>query len=109
MAELLNRVQIRLPEESNETLLSELITTVTDRLCLRLGAETLPNVFMSIAVDAVVKMYRRIYYEGISSESVKDISVGFADDILAEYAGEIDGWKVARSNTGNSNKVVRFL
>ena len=109
MEELLTRLKTRLPNtelEDNE--LIEYLSTVNDRLCLRLGAETLPPLFGSVCVDATVKMIRRIYYEGISSEGVANISTSFVDDILAEYASEIGDWKATQAESGNSSKVVNF-
>lgn len=110
MGELLSRLKIRLPKTKlTDDELNEYLQTVSDRLCLRLGADTLPLLFSSICVDATVKMVRRIYYEGISSEGVTDLSTSFVDDILAEYAGEIDDWKDGQAASGNSKKVVTFL
>ena len=110
MDELLQRLLVRLPDTqlTNEQL-TEYLQTMSDRLCLRLGVETLPALFASICVDATVKMVRRTYYEGISSEGVANISTSFVDDILAEYAGEISDWKSAQADAGNSKKVVTFL
>lgn len=110
MDELLQRLLIRLPDTqlTNEQL-TEYLQTMSDRLCLRLGVETLPAIFASICVDATVKMVRRTYYEGISSEGVANISTSFVDNILAEYAGEIGDWKSAQADSGNSKKVVTFL
>lgn len=110
MNELLQRLMIRLPDTqlTNEQL-TEYLQTMSDRLCLRLGVETLPAIFASICVDATVKMVRRIYYEGISSESVSNLSTSFVDDLLAEYADEIGDWKKAQAEAGLSSKVVRFL
>ena len=110
MNELLQRLMIRLPDTqlTNEQL-TEYLQTMSDRLCLRLGVETLPAIFASICVDATVKMVRRTYYEGISSEGVANISTSFVDDILAEYAGEIEDWKNGQAASGNSKKVVTFL
>lgn len=110
MDELLQRLLVRLPDTqlTNEQL-TEYLQTMSDRLCLRLGVETLPALFASICVDATVKMVRRTYYEGISSEGVANISTSFVDDILAEYAGEIGDWKNAQADAGNSKKVVTFL
>ena len=71
--EFLDRIYIRLPEEKNTFLVKEIVQTITDRLLLRLGVEELPKVFESIVVDASVKMYRRTYYEGISSENVEGL------------------------------------
>ena len=89
--------------------LTDEFTPRRDRFCLRLGAETLPPLFNSICVDATVKMVRRTYYEGITSEAVANINTSFVDDILAEYAGEIDDWKNGQAASGNSKKVVTFL
>lgn len=110
MDELLQRLLVRLPDTqlTNEQL-TEYLQTMSDRLCLRLGVETLPAIFASICVDATVKMVRRTYYEGISSEGVANISTTFVDNILAEYADEIGDWKTSQADSGNSRKVVSFL
>ena len=110
MEELLMRLKIRLPDtQLTDAQLTEYLTTMSDRLCLRLGADTLPPLFNSICVDATVKMVRRTYYEGITSEAVANINTSFVDDILAEYAGEIDDWKNGQAASGNSKKVVTFV
>ena len=110
MEELLKRLKIRLPDtQLTDAQLTEYLTTMGDRLCLRLGEEMLPALFGSICVDATVKMVRRTYYEGISSEGVANISTSFVDDILAEYADEIDDWKGFQADSGNNKKVVTFL
>ena len=93
-----------LQDEKLEERLEEYIETVSDRLCIRLGVSSLPGVFQSICVDAVVKMHRRFFYEGVSSENDGGISVSYADDVLSEYAQEIEEYK---ENTGK--KAVRFL
>lgn len=110
MDELLERLETRLPDtELTEDQLLEYLQTMSDRLCLRLGAEILPALFSSICVDATVKMVRRTYYEGISSEGAANISTSFVDDILSEYASEISDWKSGQAAGGNSKKVVKFL
>lgn len=110
MEEMLNRLKNRLPDSTlSDAQLEEYLQTMSDRLCLRLGVELLPALFSSICVDATVKMVRRTYYEGISSEGVANISTAFVDDILAEYADEISDWKSAQADSGNSRKVVKFL
>lgn len=107
---LLKRLIIRLPDAKlTDVQLEEYLQTVSDRLCLRLGVDTLPPLFGSICVDATVKMVRRTYYEGITSEAVANINTSFVDDILAEYAGEIEDWKSGQAASGNSKKVVTFL
>lgn len=110
MEELLKRLKIRLPDtQLTDAQLTEYLTTMSDRLCLRLGEEMLPALFGSICVDATVKMVRRTYYEGISSEGMVNISTSFVDDILAEYADEIDDWKGFQADSGKNKKVVMFL
>lgn len=105
---VLDRVRVRIPEsEAEEALLSELITTVKDRIGLRICADKIPEKLESIVVDATVKMFRRCYYEGISSESVASLETTFVDDILAEYDDELSAYK--DSNAIPTGKVVRFL
>ena len=69
----------------------------------------MPASFQAICVDAAVKIGRRTYYEGISTESVTNISTSFVDDILSEYEAEISGYLDAQAESGKIDKVVRFL
>ena len=110
MEELLTRLKTRLPDtQLTDAQLTEYLTTMSDRLCLRLGADTLPPLFNSICVDATVKMVRRTYYEGISSEGVANISTSFVDDILAEYETEISRWRERQANSAGTERLVRLL
>ena len=112
MDTLLERVKKRLSDINIEDdKLNECIQTISDRLCLRLGTQELPLLFNSVCVDAVVKMYNRIYYEGITSESGGNISTSFVEDILNEYEQEIEGYLNFKKNNNEdgSEKVVRFL
>lgn len=107
--DILARVDRRLSGENIDiNLVQELIDTVTDRICLLLDEDSLPNAFDSICVDAVVKMYRRTYYEGISSEGTADINTSFVDNVLSEYEAEIQGWVSRKLNKLGSGRVVRF-
>lgn len=107
------RVQNRMNGETyDNTIMDEVIQTITDRLCLRLGVTeaTFPDVFKSVVVDASVKLWRRRYYEGIKTEWNASLKNEFITDILAEYQDEIDQWlnSAAADQSGN-RKVVRFL
>ena len=105
----MDRLKVRLPEvQLTDAQLRELLQTVSDRLCLRLGVGTLPSLFGSVCVDATVKMVRRIYYEGVSSEGAANITTSFVDDVLAEYAGEIEDYRNLQAASGNNQKVVYF-
>lgn len=105
---MIDRVLVRLTDEHdvNTSFINESITTVSDRLKLRLGTDVLPEIFNSIVVDAVVKMYRRQYYEGIQSENIDTISTTFIDNILSEYELEITSYIDKENNVGN---VVKFI
>lgn len=105
---LLERVKLRC-EDVPTNLLEEYIKIITDRLCLRLGTDELPEVFNSVCADATVKMVRRTYYEGISSENVANLSTSFVSDVLSEYDREVSDYKESRSNENGTGKVVRFL
>lgn len=112
MDDILNRVKLRINNVSlSDEVISEYVKTVYDRLCLRLKEDILPDIFYSVCVDAVVKMYNRIYYEGISSESGGNISTSFVEDILNEYNGEIESYLSLKKNNNEdgTRKVVRFL
>lgn len=110
---LMQRIKNRLAgEEADCSMLSELLQTIEDRLCLRLGADSLPAAFGSIAVDATIKAYRRVYYEGITNEAFAiNTSVSFVEDILKEYEAEIESYLGGIDADGNSrsNRIIRFL
>jgi hypothetical protein len=98
-ATLSDRLRIRLKDEELQPdgdLIEELIQTVSDRICLRLGTVALPETMGSIAVDAAVKLLRRQYYEGIVSEGVESTSVSFVDNILSEYELEFEQYIALR-------------
>ena len=73
-------------------------STVCACLCLRSHERRLPDMFVSIAVDAVIKLYRRYFYEGVSSESDGGVSVNYVEDILNEYASEISEYNQKNSS-----------
>lgn len=107
---VIERVQKRLKGENvSSDDIVEYVTTITDRLNIRLGETVLPDVFQSIAADASVKMHRRLYYEGIQSEGVDGITTSFVDNILSEYEKEIQAWIDKKTNTEGTGRVVRFL
>ena len=107
---MLKRIKTRIPEETNEELLNELLTSAKDRICLRLGANTLPSCFESICVEVVVKAYRRLYFEGIQSESADTLNTTFIPDLLAEYENEFNTYLANKEKEENKEKgIVRFL
>lgn len=108
---MLERIKIRLQGESfDDALLMEYIQTAKDRIALRVGRKTFPEALSSIAVEVVVKMARRKYFEGLSAESVDGFSPSFIEDILDEYEREFASFQqmddaVDRIRRGK----VRFL
>ena len=106
---IIERVQTRLVNENPDpVILQDYINIVTDRLNLRLGTDTLPKAFESIAADATVKLYRRAMFEGISSEGTDGITTSFVSDILAEYTDEIAAYRDNKAKT-DGDRTVYFL
>lgn len=104
--EILERVKKRPNITTDDDTLKDYIKIISDRLCLRLGVDELPASFQSICVDATVKMCRRTYYEGITSEGSASISTSFVEDILEEYAPEIADYK---SKQKDISRRLKFL
>lgn len=106
---VLERVKVRIPE-AKEGVLEELITSATDRILLRIGKDELPAKLETIAVEIVTKMYRKMYYEGISSESADTLTVSFVENIFAEYEEEFERWTKLDDEAEGKNKLkVRFI
>ena len=108
---VLERIQIRVPEANNTPdLFNELIQTAVDRINLRVKQLEFPKALESILVEIVIKMYRRIYYEGISVEWADTIKTEFVDDIFMEYDGEFENWIAMNDGEeGNDKLKVRFI
>lgn len=108
------RVKIRLPElakEKNGALLQELVLTAQDRIKMRIGEETLPSPFQSIAVEVVVRVYNRLRYEGLESEDVDNtFRVRLTKDILKDYESDFKNYIDIKARTENpEHGVLRFL
>ena len=87
---MFEQARLRLSEaECSDDLLVLLLDTIKKRLCLRLSESELPEQFEEICVDASVKMFRRMYFEGLASENVANLSESFVEDILNEYSLEL--------------------
>lgn len=104
---ILKRIKVRLTGDTiSDDMLNEYIQTLDDRICLRLNTDSTPKVFYSIIVDASVKMYRRLWYEGESSESDDGVSASFVEDVLSEYNAEFAQYI---DNQRQRSKVVQFI
>lgn len=106
---IIDRVKVRIPE-AKDAVLGELIISATDRILLRIDKNELPQKLETIAVEIVTKMYRRMMYEGISSESADTLNVSFIEDIFSEYEEEFQRWIKLDDETEGKNKLkVRFI
>ena len=106
---VLERVKVRIPE-AKEGVLEEFVTSATDRILLRIGKDELPAKLETIAVEIVTKMYRKMYYEGITSESADTLTVSFVENIFAEYEEEFKRWMELDDDIEGKNKLkVRFI
>lgn len=110
------RVRVRLTGDEGapgDEELQEVARGVSDRLCMMLGVVELPELAESIAVDASVKVVRRKFYEGVSSESegqAGTLSTGFFEQVLGEYAEEIAGLRDMLAAEGELRRAkVRFI
>ena len=95
--------------------LQEIVTGLSERLMMRLRCNDLPTLAWSIVVDAGVKLVRRKFYEGISSESegqTGSLSTSFFEQVLAEYEDDIAGLRdmlAAEDSADTSVPLVRFI
>ncbi|MGT2958884.1 hypothetical protein A9Q68_08595 [Streptococcus bovimastitidis] len=109
---IIDRVITRMPDVENPdfALLQELILSATDRINLRVNDTVLNIKLETIVVEVTVKMYRRLFYEGITSEKADTITTNFVDNILAEYEVDLMNYLADKIKTESlADKVVRFL
>lgn len=98
--------QSRIGQGADPVIVDFCAKTVAERIALRIGQDTCPDALHYTAVDAAVKMYRRIYFEGISSEGTDGINTAFVEDILREYDAELSAWA---ARNGSGPRTVRFF
>lgn len=95
-------------EVPNDDVIGEMLTTVIDRITIRMEAtKELPDTVGSIVVDAAVKALRLRGYEGSTSESASDggsVSNSFVDDILSAYSDDLESLKRTMNRSG-----IKFL
>ena len=111
------RLKVRLGDEEAvpaDEWLSEVVGGLADRLRMRLRCEDLPVLAWSIVVDAGVKLVRRRFYEGVSSESegqTGSLSTAFFEAVLGEYEADIEGLRdmLAAEGAEASVPMVRFV
>lgn len=107
---ILKRLAVRFADEPrppSTELQGEYVRTAVDRVCIRTGRYPLPDAAQSLVVEVVVKMWRRRFYEGVSSESDGEVSSSFVDDVLDEHAAELDA--IANGSVGRDGAVSRPL
>ncbi|MDY3129978.1 MAG: hypothetical protein SOW20_08165 [Berryella intestinalis] len=93
--DIVERVKVRFIEGEEippDEVIHEFVSALSDRLSIRLRAQSLPKAAESIVADAAMKAIRRRGFEGSSSESSGDggsISNSFITNVLDEYEREI--------------------
>lgn len=112
----LSRVKARLDvweDVPSDVWLKEVIQTLIDRVCMRIGVSDLPVSAESLVVDATVKAVNRRFDEGVTSESEGQggtMTVQFVEDVLAEYDAELSALAdMARAEGTSKLPKVRFL
>lgn len=94
---LIERVKLRFTDDESEAVppdevISEYLSTIQDRLCIRLDADEVPERGLSLVVEAAVKAIRLRGFEGSRSETAADggsYSISFIDDVLDAYKDDI--------------------
>ncbi len=93
---LLERLKTRIPEESNEALLQEFLTSASDVILERLyplnddfDGLTVPRKYRTLQLDIAVQLYNKQGAEGETSHSENGISRTYkgsyiGDDLLSE-------------------------
>lgn len=102
------RVKARLDGEDiaiSPALLAELCDLAQTRITLRVGERYFPEILEPIAADVAVKLYRRVTYEGIASEGADKITTSFVENILDEYADDLDAYKSAKDSADGVRRV----
>ena len=94
---LIDRVKLRFTDDESEAIpadkvIGEYLSTIQDRLCIRLDTDEVPERGFSIVVEAAVKAIRLRGFEGSRSETAADggsFSISFIDDVLDAYKDDI--------------------
>lgn len=90
-------------------LIDELIQTAIDRINLRVGDIILNPLLYSIAVEVVIKMYRRVYFEGIKNETADGFRVDYIEDILKEYEVDFNKYISSKDGEDDGRTFIKFL
>lgn len=85
--------------------LTYILESTTERLLVISGASTVPVPLAHIVIDVACARFNRIGEEGMTSHSVKDESMSFADDDFGPYMREINAYIDSTTKRGK----VRFL
>lgn len=79
----------------SDELLQTIITIVTSRLKILLGAAEIPVELTYIITEVAVTRFNRIGSEGLKEHSVEGESQSWGVDDFAPYMGEIEAYKEA--------------
>lgn len=97
-------------EIPEDNVIDEFSRTIYDRLLILVDTDELPELGLSIVVDATMKALRLRGYEGSKSEADSDggsISNTFIDDVLDAYKSDITALKARARGQGTMG--VKFL
>lgn len=64
-----------------------------ERLSVKLGTSSVPQVMSYISYEVTLKRFNRIGNEGMQSYSQEGLSMSFPDSDFDEYEREINEWK----------------
>lgn len=74
-----------LTDNTKDDIISDFILMYSDAICLRSGAEQVPQELWYILVEVVIARYNRIGSEHLKAENVDVVSQTYHDEILLAY------------------------
>lgn len=90
--------------------LEAIIEMVSQRLCILLTAEEVPEALEYVVVEVAIARYNRIGSEGTASHTVQGESMNWNnDDDFAPYLDEIQAWLDAQEDPTTTKGRLRFL
>ena len=90
-----------------DSLLNLLIGTISSRLCLLIGQNTVPDVLEYIVEEVTVRRYNQLSSEGFRNHSIEGESIEIRDNIFEEYKDDIKAWLSAQEESGVGR--IKFL
>lgn len=101
-------LKIEIGDNSKDDLLTKIIGLVSNRLCLKLGKESVPEELQYIVIEVSITRFNRIGDEGMTSYSQEGESISYSN-MFAEFEEDIADWKEQQGNGVSKKGGFKFL